>query len=107
MKNFFAGISLKDKSDAELKRLYRKYLLHRLTSGAHFTQRFQAMDADMAENFIRNRDESSPNLANMLRTLGRFDVGEVNNIHVECFPKVSPGHDFDRMICSLGNTVAP
>ena len=64
--------------------------MKRLTSGAHFTQLFEPMNDEMAENFIRNENEASPNLANFLRTMGRCDIGETEEIRVDCFPRVSP-----------------
>ena len=89
LKEFFAGKSLKDMSDLELTRQFKKYQMRRLTTGPYFTQRFEPMNDEMVNQFVYGKGEAPPNLQTFLRTMGRLDIGEVTNINVDCFPRVS------------------
>ena len=76
-------------NDEELIKEFHRYQRRRLTSGPYFTQRYEPMNEDLLNQFIKTRKEKSPNLMDFFRTMGRFDAGETLNIHVDCYPRVS------------------
>lgn len=88
LKKYFAGKSLKTMTDAELIKEFKHYQRMRLSTGPYFGQRYEAMNEDLLKQFIKTKNETSTNLMDFYRTMGRFDTGEVTNIHVDCYPRV-------------------
>ena len=89
LKKFFEGKKLAAMTDQELIKEFHRYQRKRLTTGPYFTQRYEPMNDDLLEQFIKTRNEKSPNLMDFFRTMGRFDAGELADIHVDCYPRVS------------------
>ena len=69
-------------SDVELIKEFKHYQRVRLSSGPYFGQRYETMNEDLLKQFIKTRSETSTNLMDFFRTMGRFDTGEITNIHV-------------------------
>ena len=76
-------------TDNELIKEFKHYQKMRLTTGPYFGQRYEMMNEEMLKQFIKGKNEASPNLMDFFRTMGRFDTGEITNIHVDCYPRVS------------------
>ena len=76
-------------TDVELTKEFHRYQRRRLTTGPYFGRRYEQMNEDLLEQFIKTKTEKSPNIMDFFRTMGRFDAGEVSNIHVDCYPRVS------------------
>ena len=93
LKKFFEGKDLRAMTDAELTKEFHRYQRKRLSSGPYFGRRYEQMNEDLLEQFIKTKAEKSPNIMDFFRTMGRFDAGEVSNIHVDCYPRVSRGID--------------